>query len=43
MSELQEEVVVRLINQKVKFSGISSANPDQAITFDYKLPRGGYG
>ena len=40
MSELQEEVVVRLINQKVKFSGISSANPEQAITFDYKPPIG---
>ena len=40
MSELQEEVTVRLINQKVKFSGVSNANPDQPITFDYKPPIG---
>jgi putative redox protein len=40
MSELQEEVVVRLINEKVKFTGVSNANPDQPITFDYKPPIG---
>ena len=40
MSELKEEVVVRLINQKAKFSGVSNANPDQPITFDYKPPIG---
>ena len=40
MSELQEEVGVQLINQKVKFTGVSKANPDQPITFDYKPPMG---
>jgi len=40
MSELQEKVAVRLINQKVKFTGVSNANPDQPITFDYKPPIG---
>ena len=40
MSELKEEVAVRLINQKVKFSGVSSANPERPITFDYKPPIG---
>jgi len=40
MSELREEVAVRLINQKDKFTGVSSANPDQPITFDYKPPMG---
>jgi len=40
MSELKEEVAVRLINQKVKFTGVSKANPDQPITFDYKPPMG---
>ena len=40
MSKLQEEVAVQLINQKVKFTGVSKANPDQPITFDYKPPMG---
>jgi len=40
MSELQEEVTVRLINEKVKFTGVSQANPDKPITFDYKPPLG---
>ena len=40
MSELQEEVSVQLINQKVKFTGISSANPDRPVNFDYKPPIG---
>jgi putative redox protein len=40
MAELQEEVAVRLINQKAKFTGVSNANPSQPITFDYKPPIG---
>ncbi len=40
MSEPQENVTVRLINQKVRFSGISSSNPDKPITFDYVPPIG---
>ena len=40
MFELQEEVTVRLINQKIKFTGVSKGNPDQPITFDYKPPIG---
>ena len=40
MSELKEEVTVRLINQKVQFAGISNTNPNQPITFDYKPPLG---
>ena len=40
MSEQQEEVSVRLINRKVQFTGVSNANPDQPITFDYKPPLG---
>ena len=40
ISELQEEVTVRLINQKVQFTGVSNANPDQPTTFDYKPPLG---
>ena len=40
MSELQEEVSVQLINQKVKFTGVSSANPDRPVNFDYKPPIG---
>jgi len=40
MSELKEEVTVRLINQKVQFTGLSNANPGQSITFDYKPPVG---
>ena len=40
MSELQEEVSVQLINHKVKFTGISSANPDRPVNFDYKPPIG---
>jgi len=39
-SEPQENVTVRLINQKVRFSGISSSNPDKPITFDYVPPIG---
>ena len=40
MAELIEEVNVRLMNQKVQFIGVSKANPDQPITFDYKPPIG---
>jgi len=40
MSEMQEEVNVRLINQKVQFTGVSNANTDRPITFDYKPPLG---
>lgn len=40
MSELQEQVTVRLTNQKIKFTGVSEANPDQPVTFDYKPPIG---
>jgi putative redox protein len=40
MSELKEEVTVQLINQKVQFTGVSNANPEQPITFDYKPPIG---
>ncbi len=40
MSEPQEEVNVRLINRKVQFTGVSNANPEQPITFDYKPPLG---
>ncbi|OPY87003.1 MAG: hypothetical protein A4E71_01265 [Smithella sp. PtaU1.Bin162] len=40
MPELQEEVTVHLINDKVRFTGVSGANPDQPVTFDYKPPLG---
>jgi len=40
MSELREEIVVRLINQKVTFTGVSKTNPDQPVQFDYKPPIG---
>ncbi|NPU84803.1 MAG: OsmC family protein [Syntrophaceae bacterium] len=40
MSYQQEEVSVRLINQKVQFSGVSNANPEQPIQFDYNPPIG---
>ncbi len=40
MSRSQEEITVRLINQKVQFVGISTANSDRPITFDYKEPLG---
>jgi len=40
MSEQKEEVTVKLINQKVQFTGVSNSNPEQPITFDYKPPIG---
>ena len=35
-----DEVTVRLVNQKVQMIGVSKANPDRPITFDYKPPIG---
>jgi putative redox protein len=40
MAEQFEEVTVDLINEKVQFTGVSKANPDIPITFDYKPPIG---
>lgn len=40
MSEEREEVTARLKNQKVQFTGVSKANPDRPVTFDYKPPMG---
>jgi len=40
MSAQKEEVTVKLINQRVQFAGVSNANPEQPITFDYKPPIG---
>jgi putative redox protein len=40
MSEQIEEVTIHLSNQKVQFIGISKANPDRPINFDYKPPMG---
>lgn len=40
MSDLQEEVTVRLINEKVRFTGVSLANPEHPITIDYVPPLG---
>ena len=40
MEEQFEEVTVHLTNQKVQFTGVSKANPDRPITFDYKPPIG---
>ena len=34
----EEEVTVTLTNHKVQFTGISSANPDRPVNFDYKPP-----
>lgn len=36
----QLEVSAELINQKVKFTGISKSNPDHPVTFDYHPPLG---
>lgn len=36
----QLKVTVNLLNEKVKFLGISALNPDQPITMDYKPPLG---
>jgi len=40
MAEQFEEVTVDLTNQKVQFTGVSKANPDMSVTFDYKPPIG---
>ncbi|HEY6011098.1 MAG TPA: OsmC family protein [Nitrospirota bacterium] len=40
MTEQLEEVTVHLTNQKVQFIGVSKANPDRPIAFDYKPPLG---
>ncbi len=40
MAEQMEEVSVRLTNEKVQFTGVSKANPDHSIPFDYKPPIG---
>ncbi len=40
MSAPTEEVSVHLTNQKVRFTGVSRANPEQPITFDYLPPIG---
>jgi putative redox protein len=40
MAEQLEEVTVHLTNQKVQFTGMSKANPDRPIAFDYKPPIG---
>ncbi len=40
MSELHEEVSIRLINDKVRFTGVSSANPDSPVSIDYVRPWG---
>lgn len=36
----QLEVTAELINQKVKFTGISKSHPGQPVTLDYKPPLG---
>src|SRR5512145_1876302 len=40
MSDQFEQVTVNLTNNKVQFTGISPANPDCPIVFDYKPPIG---
>jgi len=40
MSELHEEVTIRLINDNVQFTGVSEANPDHPVTIDYVPPLG---
>jgi putative redox protein len=40
MAESFEEVTVHLTNPKVQFTGISNANPDRPVAFDYKPPIG---
>lgn len=41
MTKQKEEVHVRLINQKVQFSGVSQNNPNlPPVTFDFKPPLG---
>lgn len=40
MSELHEEVSIRLINDKVLFTGVSLASPDHPVSIDYVPPLG---
>jgi putative redox protein len=40
MAEQLEEVTIHLTNQKIQFTGVSRANPDRPISFDYKAPIG---
>lgn len=40
MSGLNEEVTIRLINDKVRFTGVSEANPDHPLSIDYVPPLG---
>jgi putative redox protein len=40
MAEQFEEVTVELTNEKVRFAGVSTSNPDRPIVFDYKPPIG---
>jgi putative redox protein len=40
MSEQYEEVTIHLTNQKIRLTGVSKANPDCPIIFDYKPPIG---
>lgn len=35
-----EQVTVNLVNDKIQFTGVSEANPDSPVTFDYKPPIG---
>ncbi len=40
MPGMKEEVNVRLVNEKVQFIGVSPANPERPLTFDYAPPMG---
>ncbi len=40
MAEQLEEVTVQLTNHKVQFTGVSKANPERPVAFDYKPPLG---
>lgn len=40
MSELQEEVTIKLVNDKVRFTGVSLASPDHPVSIDYVPPLG---
>jgi putative redox protein len=40
MANQFEEVSVNLINDKVRFNGISKSNPEHTITFDFRPPIG---
>ncbi|TDY61286.1 putative redox protein [Aminivibrio pyruvatiphilus] len=40
MSELHEEVTIKLVNDKVRFTGVSLASPDHPVSIDYVPPLG---